>query len=71
MIVGGETLLMTGKTGILGNISQDKHLENLYIYFAPLRHHLDTSLYSPDDALIVQNICIERERFAHCLFCET
>ena len=29
---------------------------------------LDTSLYSPDDALIMRNIYIERERFSECLF---
>ena len=35
---GGETLFVTLITGILGYVSQNKQKENLYIYFAQLRH---------------------------------
>ena len=36
MTVGGETLQLTLKTGMLGQVSQ---IIFLYIYFAQLRHH--------------------------------
>ena len=38
-MMGGEKLLITLTTGLLSYVSHYKKLENLYIYFAQLRHY--------------------------------
>ena len=55
MVVGGNTY-----NGNAWSLFTNKYSKNLYIYFAQLQIIVNhTSMYSTNDALIVQNICIE------------
>ena len=64
-MVGGETLQITTYNGNTWSHFPNKHSDNLYRN-QENTHLYETSLYSPDDALVVSVLIYYR--FSECLF---
>ena len=73
MMVGGERLLITLTTGILGYVSQNKQKNNLNTYSVQLRHHLVKYrlAFHTRMTYIVIHYIKYKPGLSYYLFCET